>query len=246
MGLLLAGCNSLASIDDLTYGGDGGAPSNGNDANGGSSARGNGSSSVGGSGVGSSGVGGSGVAVTTVTSSGSNGNGGSSGNGGSGGSGVGGSAVKRVFVTSQTTAGNMGSLSGADAKCNQASNILGGTWIAWLSDSNSDAKDRVQGGPWYLVDGTTLVADDVNALLNDGPNVPIDVDENGDTIPSSVDRVWTGTDHLGKAQQDHCNDWSANSAEGTAGSATSATKPFWTIVRLVDCGLKSRIYCFEQ
>jgi len=51
----------------------------------------------------------------------------------------------RVFVTSSSWNGNLGGLSGAGAKCQQAADAagLGGTWVAWLSDSTYDAKDRI-------------------------------------------------------------------------------------------------------
>ena len=48
-------------------------------------------------------------------------------------------------MTSSSWNGNLGGLSGADAKCQQAANAtgLGGTWVAWLSDSTHNAKDRI-------------------------------------------------------------------------------------------------------
>src|SRR5262245_51629174 len=66
---------------------------------------------------------------------------------------------KRVFVTAGSWNGNLkaagaGSdgLDGANKLCQGAATTagLGGTWVAWLSDSTHDAKDRIADvGPWY-------------------------------------------------------------------------------------------------
>src|SRR5688500_4322657 len=80
----------------------------------------------------------------------------------------GGSAdAKRIFVTSlgytgdRTTAGGAATgWQGADALCDLAAAgaALGGAWVAWASDSGTNAIDRIMDvGPWYFVDGATLV-----------------------------------------------------------------------------------------
>ena len=56
---------------------------------------------------------------------------------------VGTRAMNLAFVTSQSWAGGaLGGLAGADAKCNAAAVAagLGGTYVAWLSDSQNDAR----------------------------------------------------------------------------------------------------------
>ncbi|MDZ4247347.1 MAG: DUF1554 domain-containing protein, partial [Dehalococcoidia bacterium] len=69
-------------------------------------------------------------------------------------------AGKRVFVTAATYNGNLGGLSGADAKCQASANAvnLGGTWKAWLSDSNTSAGSRLNhsDSPYRLLNGTTI------------------------------------------------------------------------------------------
>ena len=52
---------------------------------------------------------------------------------------------KRVFVTSTKFTGNLGGLSGTDAKCkNKADRVkFGEIWKSWLSDSNTSAATRL-------------------------------------------------------------------------------------------------------
>ncbi|MFL5321038.1 MAG: hypothetical protein ACJ790_15370, partial [Myxococcaceae bacterium] len=64
------------------------------------------------------------------------------------------SGLKRVFVTSVQYPATFGGLAKADEACMLAVSAagLGGNWKAWLSDSNTDAIDRISDvGPWYLV-----------------------------------------------------------------------------------------------
>src|SRR5262245_59646060 len=72
----------------------------------------------------------------------------------------------RFFVTRTVYAGDLGGLSGADDKCRQAADAegLGGTWRAWLSNTESPiAKDRISGdGPWCTVDGLIVFKNAAN------------------------------------------------------------------------------------
>jgi hypothetical protein len=73
--------------------------------------------------------------------------------------------------------GDLGGLSGADAKCQEAAEDVGSCkqWHAFLSATDDgsgspvDAIDRIGSGPWYNLDGL-LVADDIAGLLNDRPD----------------------------------------------------------------------------
>lgn len=105
---------------------------------------------------------------------------------------------KTVFITSQVFNGNLGGLAGADAKCQQLATAagLGGTYKAWLSDSTTDARDRLTHAtvPYRLVDGTT-VANDFTDLTDGSLDAPINRAENGTVVG---DRPWTGTDFAGE------------------------------------------------
>lgn len=53
--------------------------------------------------------------------------------------------AKRIFLTSTTYNGSLGGVAGADAKCQARATAqsLGGTWKAIISDTTSNAKDRL-------------------------------------------------------------------------------------------------------
>ncbi len=217
--------------------------------------------------------GGSGGTGGSSGDAGSGATGGSSGSGGSAGgdAAVGGAAgsdggegdaasdgpagVLRVFVTSalylgdlKTAGGAANGPAGADALCTKAATDagLGGNWVAWVSASLG-AFDRVQGnGPWYRVDGVTLVFPDRNSLTG-VPLVPIATDENGLTHTSN-EFAWTGTKVGGSGTLNgtRCNGWTGG-ASGTKGNINAADGA-WTIdgVDLCNNNNKNRLICFEQ
>lgn len=174
--------------------------------------------------------------------------------GGSGGSAGASGGVKRVFATSKTYSGNLlaegggaNGLAGADNLCNQLGAPLGGSWVAWLSEGAS-AFDRITGqGPWYRVDGTTLVFPDRESLKG-LPLVPISTDEQGNTHTSNA-QAWTGTDVGGTiaATGRRCLGWGAGVGFfGQYGDIDSAT-PDWTNAGLDGCDQgNNRLLCFEQ
>ena len=72
------------------------------------------------------------------------------------------------FVTSAGLGkgADLGGLVGADAHCTslaEAAGITGKTWHAYLSTSDTNAKDRIGSGPWYNAKGEKI-ADDVASL----------------------------------------------------------------------------------
>ena len=173
----------------------------------------------------------------------------------------GGTPVKRVFVTHTQYIGDLrveGSASdgptGADRVCATAAQAatLGGTWRAWLSDSATNAIDRVADvSPWYLIDGKTKVFNN-KANLATSPAVAIQMDETG-VLVAATDNVWTGTSTGGtKATTpslDFCRnasgaDWADNTLDGLVGSASGTTT--WTSATQVSCNTGAHIYCFEQ
>jgi len=153
-----------------------------------------------------------------------------------------------VFVTSQTFAGDLGGIVGADQICNNLAQNAGlpGTYIAWLSTSTVNARDRLNSnGPYRLVIGT-IIADDLQDLLDGFLDAPINIDENGTLILGNQE-VWTGTLADGSAALGRCSDWTANSNSvfGTAGNATS-TAQSWTVFVNLNCSMFNRLYCFQQ
>jgi hypothetical protein len=157
---------------------------------------------------------------------------------------------RRVFVTSGIYEGNLGGLQGADAKCQASADaaMLGGTWLAWLSQDGVNAIARmVAGGAWYRVDRTTLVFRDVMSLAG-GPANAIETDENGMPLPD-IQVVWTGTLAGGTASTLDCTNWTGvdETTEVTSGVATGLGTD-WTDSPMtgVQCHFQLALYCFEQ
>ena len=157
------------------------------------------------------------------------------------------STGKKVFVTSAKTDGNIGGLSGGDAFCQNVADTAGitGTFKAWLSDSSTNAIDRLtSNGPWVRLDGVKI-ADDKTDLIDGRLFTPIDVNEMGNY--SAVHPVWTGTDSSGNKLLTTCSDWQSNldTEQGTWASAPLANNN-WTNQRTEQCNLSNSLYCFED
>ena len=164
--------------------------------------------------------------------------------------------TRKVFVTSETYQGAqfMG-LVGADQRCRslaaQADLPNFATYVAWLSDSRTAARDRmVHGkGRYELINGL-LVANDWADLTDGELLIPINVTEKSETSETAV---WTGTQPDGSIApgSDHCADWTAQELENSGYSGSTQTADAqWTLVDSPvnpgDCGELSALYCFEQ
>jgi len=145
-------------------------------------------------------------------------------------------------------------LGAADAICNKLAGDAGllGSYTAWLSDSGTDAIDRVTHGevPYLLVDGS-LVADDFDDIINCGnPNclqTSIMVTETGNETGSPT-ATWTGTASDGtKIINENCVDWSSAS-DGKTGryGVADSTGPGWTSSQTTLCPFRVRLYCFQD
>ena len=158
-----------------------------------------------------------------------------------------------VFVTSQTYTGNLSGLGGADDKCDAlaAGANLPGTYVAWLSDSKTDAIDRLTGtGPFINTVGDTI-ADDISELTSGNLQIGIKYDEEGGAF--AVNRkVWTGTDGYGMGDDPidtgYCGDWTEASCNGAVLGNHQHQTVGWT-----DSGGYSNafdqnhaLYCFQQ
>ncbi len=155
---------------------------------------------------------------------------------------------KFVFVTSAKYKGNLGGLSGADAKCNQLAGAAGlpGTYVAWLSTSTVDAKDRIFDGPYYNV-ARQKIANDIADLTKGSIGAAVLYSETGTQI---LDSVHTGTLSNGKVAGTYtCEDWTTDSA-GVTGFARQGLSYFatsrWTDYDETNygCGNLRPIYCF--
>jgi hypothetical protein len=191
--------------------------------------------------------GGAGGAATTAGGEG----GGAGHEGGSAGSaGSGPLAPRRVFVSSETYAGGaLGGITGGDDKCQTLADAedLGGTWLAWLSDSTTEPAARFVHSevPYVLVGGAEIAAD-WDDLTDQSIAVAIDRDESGTQLAENgVLTVWTGTDAEGNQFGGHCEGWLVEGTGGVWGTAT-ATNATWSSNSGQGCSTPSRIYCFEN
>lgn len=132
------------------------------------------------------------------------------------------------FVTSQGSGkgADLGGLSGADAHCAslaEAAGIKGKTWHAYLSTSDTDARDRIGKGPWFNAKGEKI-ADDVASLHSAANNLTKQtaLDEKGEIINGRGDTpnrhdILTGSKPDGtKIADQTCGDWTMSGAEGAA------------------------------
>ncbi|RUV77096.1 MAG: hypothetical protein EOR30_11385 [Mesorhizobium sp.] len=137
-------------------------------------------------------------------------------------------ATMSFFVTSVGSGkgADLGGLAGADAHCGslaEAAGISGKTWRAYLSTSDTDARDRIGKGPWFNAKGVKI-ADDVASLHSDANAITKQtaLDEKGEMVNGRGDKpnrhdVLTGSKPDGtKIADQTCGDWTLSGAEGAA------------------------------
>ncbi|PDQ21174.1 hypothetical protein CN311_10450 [Mesorhizobium sanjuanii] len=137
-------------------------------------------------------------------------------------------ATMSFFVTSVGSGkgADLGGLKGADAHCAslaEAAGVTGKTWAAYLSTSDTDARDRIGKGPWFDAKGVKI-ADDVASLHSDANTISKQtaLDEKGEVINGRGDKpnrhdILTGSKPDGtKIADQTCGDWTMSGAEGVA------------------------------
>jgi hypothetical protein len=161
---------------------------------------------------------------------------------------TGGTGGALVFATSQNfqVSGLGGGLAGADTVCTNAAAAAGlsGSWTAWLSDSSTDARDRIADTEYRLLNGT-LVASSLADLTDETLTAPINQDENGVTLDPK--NTWTGTAPDGTATVDHCSDWTDDTAgsSATVGDATQTGVGWTALASTNPCDFQRGLYCFS-
>lgn len=130
------------------------------------------------------------------------------------------------FITSQGPGegADLGGLDGADAHCQQLAEAAGAgdkTWQAYLSTSDTDARDRIGSGPWHNAEGA-LIADDLEALHGEANAISKEtgLTETGEMVNGRGDDpnrhdILTGSNADGTAADQTCEDWTS-SGEGSA------------------------------
>ncbi len=163
---------------------------------------------------------------------------------------------RRVFVTSTLYDGaELKSLYIADALCANRADDQGWPeplkYRAWLSDSTTDARDRLTRGRGRLVLVNGLVlATSWSALLAGQLERPLEVTEKSETYHGGV---WTGTRPDGTAVPgaEHCDDWLSSSILKTGHFGYSdRLMGEWTLADDPDqpltCNVGFALYCFQS
>jgi hypothetical protein len=156
-----------------------------------------------------------------------------------------------VFVSSETSNGDLGGIAGADAKCQQLAEQAGltGTFKAWLSTNpDDDPESRFTGATGYaLVDGT-MIATSWEDLTDGDILAPIDVTETG--VRGISNYVWTNVSATGEStDSDDCNAWTDGTWDNYGEFGYSArSDSIWTerFVLPVKCGRWHHLYCFQD
>jgi hypothetical protein len=149
-------------------------------------------------------------------------------------------------VTSSKLTGSFGGVTGGDARCAAlaATRGLQGVYKAWLSGPVEDAYGRIQGnGPWYRIDGTSLVFGSRGSLLA-GPAMPVLEDEQGGVVVGAP--VWTGTSALGMGTGATCDGWGSVFSTGTIGESDKVG-PSWTEApsHTAACNTSAHLICLR-
>jgi hypothetical protein len=170
-----------------------------------------------------------------------------------------------IFVTSQTYTGDLISeanalggvglngLESADFICTLHAQAAGlsGDYVAWLSDSRTAARTRVDPGaaPLVRVNGQ-VVAFDVHHLAHVGTDGDtndlvrvVDIDEHGNQVAPTP--VYTGTRAHGVPNTNHCNDWSSLDSFGDTGTNFSASVT-WQTGGTIPCANPGYLYCIQD
>jgi hypothetical protein len=177
-------------------------------------------------------------------------------------------AGRIFFITSTKHSGDLNGLAGADEICRTAA--LNGShdnhlnYVAWLSDASASHKTRVPHGPdvaepsFVMPDGT-IVADDWDDLITNGPRLGVYIDEFGQSHEADP-FAWTNT--LGDggayttAQVNHCLGWASALPNHTALHGIGVVpadlltewqaNKQWTNNEPIKCHQLLRLFCVEK
>jgi hypothetical protein len=186
--------------------------------------------------------------------------------------------ARLMFVTNTTGTGNLSSwvgagtntgLAAADAICNAeaAAASLPGTYVAWMSDGNSDAYCRVHSltgkkanmcglgalpvaaGPWVRTDAArSPAAPTIDKLLAPTRQTfyPVSLRANGtDTAGTSPQLIFTGTSDTGELTGTACTDWTASTGTGAMGDTLGGGTAWTDQGTDPSCAASGRLRCVE-
>jgi hypothetical protein len=150
-----------------------------------------------------------------------------------------------IFVSSVDAFGDIGSIAAVDELCNQLATDAGldGTWLAVLSDSTVDARERISvTAPIRNVMGD-LIAEDQDDLWDGFIGAPVRYNESGEEFLASP---FTGTQPDGTAAAENCENWTrASGGDGMIGDAGYAGSG-WIETSVASCNHGYPFYCISQ
>ncbi len=152
--------------------------------------------------------------------------------------------VNYAFVSSGSYTGDLGGVLAANERCNRLANAadLPGRYVAYLSDSHTDAVDRLESANgWIRTDGQPW-ASDREALLDGGFHRALNLTESGEPTAALV---FTGTSSDGRRTMDNCSDWTDASEHGssTVGLSSSLDLDSWAGMQSMRCSKPMHLYC---
>ena len=152
-----------------------------------------------------------------------------------------------VFVTAEFWNADLGGLSGADDKCAEAAEALGGTWMAVLSTAAQSAASRIQVQGQVCDLQGAVIADDEIQWWSASHHAAINVTQHAEELPATSWRVWTATNPAGEATTNDCTQWTSDGGVATVGDA-QRSDGWWVFAEpqnLQQCGFNGRLYCFR-
>ena len=152
-----------------------------------------------------------------------------------------------VFVTSVEVAPmHIGGLDGADQICADAATDAGlaGTYVAWLSTADVDARDRLEDARgWVRTDGGPF-ADTVDDLTSRIDFYPPRRDEYGNDVEGAPIVTGTSADGTGPFHSTFCADWTDDDGGLVGGGSADAGAGAWTQIWSYTCDTPRHLLCF--
>ena len=148
---------------------------------------------------------------------------------------------KKIFITATSYDGNLGGITGADAKCMADANYPGnGTYKALLGGTTR--KVLPSASSWVLIGGANyLRANDSTLVVTALSNKTFGFIMN--PFSALGDFFWAGLDETAwTVSADNCTDWTSNDVS-TLGEASTITN--WTM-SLLSCDTFKPLLCVEQ
>ncbi len=151
-----------------------------------------------------------------------------------------------AFVTSTNKPGNeIGGLIGADMLCANLAQTAGlpGQYVAWLSSSTVDARDRLEDASGWIRRDRRPFALSRSDLLSGQIIHPLSLDENGVTrhVDVATNTRFDGT-RREQGQYAACDDWNGSQDVHEAGRS-SETSNGWTSFDEHSCADNMHLYC---